>query len=232
MAMTVAKMEASQGAAAAAPLGRVARKREAIRARLLEAGYEQAGRRGLDGIVIAELTEAADCSKGAFYLHFDNRDAFIAALINDALEPVGCALDAFGENQPADIALATGLRYTLTLALQNPAWGAFVSAVTRAADPMTQGFGRRIIADILRGREAGLFRYDDLGGALLMAGGVFLAGTIGALAGALTPHSPSEATRHVLLALGVPEARAARIAEAPLPPLAFQSGLVTPLAAG
>lgn len=56
--------------------GRVARKRQAIRARLLAAGFAQAGQKGLDGIVISDLTEAADCAKGAFYLHFESREAF------------------------------------------------------------------------------------------------------------------------------------------------------------
>lgn len=209
--------------------GRVARKRQAIRARLLAAGFAQAGQKGLDGIVISDLTEAADCAKGAFYLHFESREAFVAELINQALEPVGRALDAYGKTQPADVALTTGLRYSLMLAIENPLWGKFVAAVTQSSDPLSQGFGRRIAADILRGREEGLFDFNDLGAAVAVAGGVFLAGVIGVASGSLVGSSPSEATRHALLALGVPAGRAATLAIAPLPHLHFESHLVAPL---
>ena len=212
--------------------GRVARKREAIRARLLAAGFDQAGRRGLDGIVIADLTEAADCAKGAFYLHFESREAFVLALINEALEPVGQALDAYGQTQAADVALSVGLRYALTLALETPAWGDFVAAVTRAGDPLAKGFGRRLAADLIRGRAEGAFVYEDLGAAVAVAGGVFLAGVIGAASGSLVAGSPSEATRHALLALGVEAGRAKQLSTRPLPPLAFTSALVTPLQSG
>lgn len=213
------------------PEGRVARKRQAIRARLLAAGFAQAGQRGLDGIVISDLTEAADCAKGAFYLHFESREGFIAELIEEALEPVGRALDDYGRDQPAEVALATGLRYALTLALENPAWGSFVAAVTRATDPLSQGFGHRIAADIVRGREEGVFHFTDLGAAIAVAGGVFLAGVIGATSGALIGGSPSEATRHALLALGVPADRAAELVQAPLPALSFDSALTRSLGA-
>ncbi|MBU6252693.1 MAG: TetR/AcrR family transcriptional regulator [Alphaproteobacteria bacterium] len=213
----------------AQPAGRVARKRQAIRARLLAAGFAQAGQKGLNGIVISDLTDAADCAKGAFYLHFESREAFIAELIDQALEPVGRALDAYGKTQPADVALTTGLRYSLMLAIENPLWGHFVAAVTQSADPLSQGFGRRIAADILRGREQGLFAFNDLGAAVAVAGGVFLAGVIGVASGSLVGSSPSEATRHALLALGVPASRAAALAVAPLPNLNFESHLVAPL---
>lgn len=211
------------------PAGRVARKRQAIRARLLAAGFAQAGRRGLDGIVISDLTEAADCAKGAFYLHFESREGFIAELIEEALEPVGRALDDYGRDQPAEVALATGLRYALTLAIESPPWGSFVAAVTRASDPLSHGFGHRITADIVRGHDEGIFHYNDLGAAVAVAGGVFLAGVVGATSGTLIGGSPSEATRHALLALGVPGDRASELANMPLPHLEFSSQLVRPL---
>lgn len=209
--------------------GRVARKRQTIRARLLAAGFTQAGQRGLDGIVISDLTESADCAKGAFYLHFESREGFIAELIEEALEPVGRALDDYGRDRPAEVALTIGLRYALTLAIESPAWGNFVAAVTRASDPLSHGFGHRIAADIVRGQAEGVFQYSDLGAAVAVAGGVFLAGVIGATSGTFIGGSPSEATRHALLALGVPATRAAELANMPLPCLEFPSQLVKPL---
>jgi AcrR family transcriptional regulator len=56
------------------PKGR--RAREA----LLEAGAEVAEREGVGALTIAKVTRAAGLSKGAFYVYFPDREAFIDAL--------------------------------------------------------------------------------------------------------------------------------------------------------
>lgn len=215
-----------------APLGRVARKREKVRRELLLAGFRLIGERGLAGVAVADLTEAADCSKGAFYSHFDSRDAFVAELVDQGIDVVGNALDAHGGPLPADEALATALRYALTLAEQQPAWGSFAAAVGRSHGAQSTGFGRRILRDIERGGAEGRFRYADATAAVLVASGVFLSGVIGADAQMLGPETPGEATRHVLLALGVDTDHAADLCRRPLPGLAFDSSVVQPLVTG
>ncbi|AUW59302.1 hypothetical protein C1T17_15610 [Sphingobium sp. SCG-1] len=211
----------------AAPLGRVARKRVEVRKRLMLAGFELAGRRGLNEFAVADLTEAADCSKGAFYSHFESRDAFIAELIAEGVETVGEALDHHGESVSPDEALAVGLRYALTLAQQQPKWGRFVAAVARSSFHMNMGFTQRLARDLARGRLVGSFVYDDPSSALLLASGVFLAGVVGAELDALLPATPSEATRLTLIGLGVPTDRARILTEIPLPELRFRSIVVS-----
>lgn len=211
-----------------APTGRVARKRMEVRRRLVLAGFELTGRRGLNEFAVADLTETADCSKGAFYSHFESRDAFVAELIADGCESVGKALDSHNEGLPADEALAIGLRYTLTLAQQQPVWGRFVAAVARSSSYDEIGFGRRLARDLECGHAAGLFTYRDAKAALLLASGVFLAGVVGTTFDALLADTPDEATYLVLLGLGAPQARARALSKAPLPDLQFESIVVKP----
>ncbi|MBA4761818.1 TetR/AcrR family transcriptional regulator [Sphingomonas sp.] len=211
------------------PSGRVARKRSAVRLRLIRAGFLMVGRQGLGGFAVADLTDAADCSKGAFYSHFDSRDAFVERLMASGIETVGRALDDHSASLTADAALAIGLLYTLTLAQQQPDWGRFVAQVVSATQHVDAGFGRRLIKDLDRGKREDLFTFDTIEAALLLSAGVFLAGVVGASQVGLPPRVPGEATRLTLLGLGVPPARAKELSEQPIPLLDFKSEVVEPL---
>jgi len=212
-----------------APEGRVARKRAEVRRKLLVAGFELVGRRGLDAFAVADLTEAADCSKGAFYSHFTNRDEFVAELVSQAIETVGSALDRHGAGLPGDEALAVGLRYSMTLAQQQPRWGRFVAAVAGSARHSYTGLGERLAADIARAHAEGRLDYRDAQAALLLASGTFLAAVIGSGLDMLRPDTPNEATRHLLLGLGVRAERALALTTRPLPALRFDSVVVSAL---
>ena len=210
--------------------GRVARKRAEVRRKLLLAGFDLVGRQGLDAFAVADLTEAADCSKGAFYSHFANRDEFVAELVSQAIEVVGTALDRYSANLPGDEALATGLRYSLTLARLHPAWGHFVSAVASTPRYAFAGLGKRLASDIARARAEGRIAFRDPQAALLLASGTFLAGAIGSGLGIMGADTPGEATRHLLLGLGVSPERASALTKDPLPALNFESAVVKAIA--
>jgi AcrR family transcriptional regulator len=59
---------------------------KATQTRLIEAGYRLLESRDLDELSVAEIAMAAGCSVGAFYLRFENKDAFFRALISHKLE--------------------------------------------------------------------------------------------------------------------------------------------------
>lgn len=209
--------------------GRVARKRAEVRRKLLLAGFDLVGQCGLDAFAVADLTEAADCSKGAFYSHFANRDEFIADLIAHGVETVGVALDRHGAGLPGDEALAVGLRYSLTLAQQQPRWGRFVAAVAGSARPTYTGLGERLASDIARAHAEGRLDYRDAQAVLLLASGTFLAAVIGSGLDMLRPGTPNEATRHLLIGIGVEADRALALTTVSLPVLIFDSVLVSAL---
>lgn len=71
------------------------RNKEETRARLLAAGQAAAHEAGLSNLRIADVLDRADASKGAFFHHFADREAFVVAMhdafherMDAALEPV------------------------------------------------------------------------------------------------------------------------------------------------
>jgi AcrR family transcriptional regulator len=76
-------MEATAGAEA--PPGRRARRRLQARAAILEAAMELFEERGLYTTRVEDITERADVAKGAFYSHFETKDALIADLVRQGV---------------------------------------------------------------------------------------------------------------------------------------------------
>jgi AcrR family transcriptional regulator len=64
---------------------RRSRRQRDTRDALLRVAAKHFARRGIGGTRIEDITEGADVAKGAFYLHFDSKEALVAALITDAV---------------------------------------------------------------------------------------------------------------------------------------------------
>lgn len=62
-----------------------ARMREDTRRRLIEAGARALVTSGLDGVRSAAVARDAGVANGTFYLHFEDRDALVAAVVETAL---------------------------------------------------------------------------------------------------------------------------------------------------
>src|SRR5262245_42665756 len=54
---------------------RGARRKRETREKLLRAAFRLIAERGVDGVAINEITEAADVGFGSFYNHFESKDA-------------------------------------------------------------------------------------------------------------------------------------------------------------
>jgi AcrR family transcriptional regulator len=72
----------------AAPKKR-ARSKEETREELIAAGMELFAKRGLDGPSLDDICAHAGLTRGAFYVHFEDRDDFLLAV----MDRVGAALD-------------------------------------------------------------------------------------------------------------------------------------------
>src|SRR6516225_8009880 len=91
----------------------VRRKRE-TRARLLQAALRLMAQKGMEGVAINEITEAADVGFGSFYNHFESKEAIYAALMDRVFEDFADALDRLVRNvaDPAEV-IAISVRHTL-----------------------------------------------------------------------------------------------------------------------
>ena len=77
----------------ASDTSRQERRRQATRRKLLEAARQQITARGYAATGILDITEAADLSKGTFYLYFNDKDDLVRALIREGFEDLMAQMD-------------------------------------------------------------------------------------------------------------------------------------------
>lgn len=220
-------------AVAAEPETRGARRRRETRTRLLEAALRLMADKGMEGVAINEITEAADVGFGSFYNHFASKEAIYEALIDTVFDEFGRALDAqFSEVQDPAIAIAGCVRHTLLRARREPLWGRFLLREGHSPEVLTRGLGLFLLRDLKRGIKSGRFVVPDLFLAFIAVGGTVLA-AIPAEQQAGTDASPQaegikklgmkignipERTAAMALGmLGVPQREAVAISRLPLP---------------
>jgi AcrR family transcriptional regulator len=212
---------------------RNARRKRETRERLLDAALRLMAARGMAGVAINEITEAADVGFGSFYNYFESKEAIYDALVKQVFEDFGDALDRLVQDvaDPAE-AIAHCIRHTLLRARREPMWGQFLLQEGYSQNVMTHGLGQRLLRDIGRGVAAKRLQAPDLFMSFISAGGIVLAAIAAEqLVGSEdSPHAalaksmgmevgniPERAATMVLTTLGVEPQEAAAIARKPLP---------------
>jgi DNA-binding transcriptional regulator YbjK len=71
------------------PKSRSERRREDARRRLMKAAYEIIAQRGLEGLIVQDVTETADVGYGSFYNHFSSKEAIVEAVNHAVSTPEG-----------------------------------------------------------------------------------------------------------------------------------------------
>jgi AcrR family transcriptional regulator len=212
---------------------RGARRKRETRTRLLEAALKLMAEKGMEGVAINEITEAADVGFGSFYNHFESKEAIHAALTDWVFEEFADTLDrvAGALADPAEV-IAVSVRHTLLRAKHDPVWSQFLIREGLSARALSRGLGQRLIRDISKGVMAGRFIVDDLLMCFASVGGTVLA----AIALQLQFESLQEFESHPMLSLdtdsghlgertaaallqtlGIAKAEALEIANRPLP---------------
>jgi AcrR family transcriptional regulator len=216
---------------------RGSRRRRETRARLLDAALKLMADRGVDGVAVNEITEAADVGFGSFYNHFPSKEAIHAELIDLVFVEFADALDRSlrGVDDPAEI-IAASVRHTLHKSRSDRTWARFLLREGLSAGMLTRGLGVRLLRDIRAGIDAGRFAGDDelvalltIAGTTLAAiatevqydGGAALEPEMRRRVGLPSPGLPERVAAAVLRFLGVPAAEARRIARRPLARLDF-----------
>jgi AcrR family transcriptional regulator len=194
--------------------------------------------KGMEGVAINEITEAADVGFGSFYNHFESKEAIYAALLDWVFEDFANAIEAvLGEiSDPAEI-IAVSTRYTVMRALREPVWGQFLVREGFSARSMDQGLGRRLLRDIKKGIAARrltvvdpLMSFASVGGATL--GAISLGLQLGSPQGQQSAtlkelgsdleHLPERAAKVALQTVGLASAEAEKVAYRPLPTVQLQ----------
>jgi AcrR family transcriptional regulator len=214
------KPPSGEASAGAAPRSRAERRREDTRRRLMKATYEIIARRGLAGLVIQDITEAADVGYGSFYNHFASKDAIVDAVIEAArshMRAIFRRLASITSDQAEIFALE--LRACLRLAKADETWGWFTIRTALSGDESGTGIARELklsLDDCLKG---GVFTGGDFEMAQEITDGLLLIGTLKLLTGAVGEAYPDKLVATILKHLGLPEARITFILSQPPPEL-------------
>ncbi len=186
-----AAKEASSQAATREPRG--ARRKRETRARLLDAALRLMAHKGMEGVAINEITEAADVGFGSFYNHFESKEAIYAALMDQVFEDFGDALDRLVKDvaDPAEV-ISICVRHTLLRARREPVWGQFLIREGFSARVLERGLGQRLLRDIQKGIAAKRFVTKDPLVSFISVGGTVLAAISAELqfGSALGPQAP------------------------------------------
>ncbi len=238
MSQTKTGSAATTEAPAKEPRG--ARRKRETRQRLMKAALELMAARGMDGVAINEITEAADVGFGSFYNHFDSKEAIHAELMREVLNSFGETMDHISNNleDPAEI-LSTAVRYAVQRSADNPVWGRFLIQTALSADILS-GLGQYMLRDIQRGIASGRFKLKDPLMAFTSVGGT----VIGALTaqmefapadstakkvaqqlGLNLENIPERTASTVLQILGLTNEQADEVAHRPLPPVELRDSL-------
>lgn len=238
-ASTVKARASAVSAAAAVPERepRGARRKRETRTRLLDAALRLMAERGMEGVAINEITEAADVGFGSFYNHFESKEAIYDALTESVFEGFAAGLDELVKDvaDPAK-AVAFSVRHALLRAAREPLWGQFLLREGYSPRALTRGLGQFLLRDLRKGIAAGRFKAPDLLLSFAAVGGTVLAAiSVQQLAGSeSSPQAalirqlgmrlgdvPERTAAVVMTMLGLSQKEAEAIARLPLPsPLA------------
>lgn len=202
------------------------KRRQATRLKLMRAALQLMSSKGVDGVAIQDITNAADVGFGSFYNHFASKEAIFQGLQEELIEHYAVALDKLGE-QVADPAekIAASARYTMRHGRADPVWGKFVLATQFNRDSLHTGLGRYLLRDVTAGIEAKRFACHDLASLVVAVGSTILGGLMAEATvseRARDPFGspddlPEKISATLLVTLGLPWTEAWAVASRPLP---------------
>jgi AcrR family transcriptional regulator len=194
------------------------RRREDTRRRLMKATYEIIARRGLEGLVIQEITEAADVGYGSFYNHFSSKEAIVGAVIDAALARSAALYDAVAALDLDRVeTFAMELRSCLELSRTDPVWGWFIIRTMLSGQQIRLAMAERLKRSIDGGIKAGVFAADDAEMARHTVGGLLLLGTLKIVNNEAGADYPQRLAETALRTLRVPPSKVQAVLAQPLP---------------
>lgn len=202
--------------------GRVAKRRRATRARLLEAAYAVMSEAGVDGAKIKDITDRADVGFGTFYTFFASKDE----LANQVLD---CLIDDFGrrnilatrglrQKDPA-LVMPVSMRLVMREAASTPMWQWWALRPDLLVNRMRDGFGPFGKRDILDAIERGIFciAAEDIDAAWALANWMMVGGIHDIVVGLRARDSDIFVVDAIVRMMGVEPEVARRVSRTALP---------------
>jgi len=204
----------------AVPEGRVARRQAKVRQRILEAAEDLMAERGVEGVTIDEIADAADIARRSFYHYFASKHDVLVPIARGRTKALNRRIDRLVAtiDDPAEV-MATAMRHALRGLTRDPLCRWFVLSSGLPHQRLHEGLGESGIRDARRGLESGRFTFANPAVVHLLLAGAIVA-VLGARAEkSLADADLDDAVEHLLRMLGIDPAEAHEIAHRTLSPL-------------
>jgi AcrR family transcriptional regulator len=214
------------------PSARVQRRQQRTRTQLTRAAAQVIADKGVEGLRLREVTDAADVGFGSFYNYFDSKDELVEAVVLDLMSSLARTLIAHVEafDDPAEAGSAAH-RWFVRTATEDPETARLLVNLDQADVQFQQRiepFGVRLLE---AGVEQGRFTpMPSPVTTLSYVVGATLAVTRAVLDRRLGPEAESQTAEVLLHALGLDAGSAREIAYRPLPSVALVDLSERPLA--
>jgi AcrR family transcriptional regulator len=201
-------------------VGRVARRRAQVRKRILAVAERLMAERGVDGVTIDEVAEAADIARRSFYHHFESKHDVLVPIAQARTQALTRRIDHLLTHiaDPAEV-MATALRHAFREISGDPMCRWFIRHSGLPPERLYAGMDESGMRDALRAVEAGRFHVDNPAVLRLLVSGAFITTITARIAGTRTDDDRDDVGGHLLRLFGVSGAGARASAHLPLPRL-------------
>ena len=144
-------------------LTRSERRRLRTREDLLSAIRNLTAEHGVEGVTIRNIADEADIAVGGFYSYFDSKEALLNEAASEILFNMGEVIDAANAHleNPADV-IATAFSTSNRLTSADPILGWFLVRITDHSSEWTASLMERLVRDVARGVDLGIFKVPDV----------------------------------------------------------------------
>lgn len=218
--------------AARSPSARVQRRQQRTRAQLIRAAAQVIADKGVDGLRLREVTDAADVGFGSFYNYFESKEELVEAVVLELMSSLAQTLIAHVEafTDPAAAASAAH-RWFVRNATEDPETARLMVNLDQADVQFQERilpFGQRLLeAGVEQGRFAPMASPVTT---LTYVVGATLAVTRAVLDRRMGPEAESQTAEVLLHALGLEAEQATEIAYRHLPSVTLVDASEHPLA--
>lgn len=205
------------------PTGRLAKKRQITRAKLLEAAYHVMSDGGVDAAKIKDITDRADVGFGTFYNYFESKDQLASQVLDCLIDDFGrrniAATRGLARKDPA-LVMPVSTRLVLRTVMASPLWQWWAMRPDLLVDRLREGFGPFAMRDMQEAARRGIFQLDEenIPDAWALAVWMMVAGVHNVAVGNRPPEIETFVTESIMRLMGMAPADARRVANTRLPP--------------
>jgi AcrR family transcriptional regulator len=205
------------------PAPKLGAKRERTRKAILEAAFGLIGNEKGLTVRIEEICAAAHISRGTFYNYFTSLEQLFEVLAIELSHDLNRALVAtWDETLSHAEGASAAIQHYLNYARRDPAWAWAMVHLSAFGPTFGTEAWEACHRSIAKGIEAGEFDVPDATVGRDLMTGTVLATVRTTLRFGSGRSQPRIVAYHLLRALGVPDARARKIADNPLPDIVVQ----------